>query len=222
MTLHEPATFVTDLLLAVLGAWLALRLRREPPSSALNWWIASLSLMGASAFIGAFYHGFSPEVPAAVEARWWLVVLWTICGLGFAMGMSLLREFDPPRSHLWGGLLVAKFAISCTAVSFHPGFIVAMADYGLAMLAWTLASLFGRRSWRGPMLAGIGLSLMAAVIQHTRRGLTEHFNHNDLFHVVQALALFAFYRAGCYLSGDSNLARTFSAKPSRGSSPGRS
>jgi hypothetical protein len=199
MTLHEPATFVTDLLLAGLGLCLALRLRRAPPASARNWWIASISLMAASAFVGGFYHGFSPEVPAAVEARWWLVVLWIICALGFAMGMGLLREFDPPRSHLWQGLLAAKFAIACTAAALKPEFIVAMADYGSAMLAWTIASLAARRVWRGAILAGVGLSLMAAVIQQSRPGLTELFNHNDLFHVVQAFALFAFYRAGCKL-----------------------
>lgn len=221
MTLHEPATFITDLLLAALGAWLALRLRDSTsPSPARTWWIAAISLMAASAFAGAFYHGFAPEVPAMVEAWWWRGVLWIICGLGFAMGMSLLREFLPKEAKAWRFLLVAKLAISCTIVALNPAFIVAIADYGSAMLAWTLAALIGRRPWRGPMLAGIGLSLMAAVIQQSQRGLTERFNHNDLFHVVQAFALFAFYRAGCYLGGGPVPARLISAKPSAGSSPG--
>jgi MFS family permease len=222
MTLHEPATFFTDLLLAVLGAWFALRLRdTASPSPARTWWIAALSLMAASAFAGGFYHGFAPEVPARIEAWWWRGVLWIICGLGFAMGMSLLREFLPEKAERWRYLLIAKFAISCTVVAWTPGFIVAIADYGAAMLAWALAGLLYRPPWRGPMLAGIGLSLMAAVIQQSQRGLTERINHNDLFHVVQAFALFAFYRAGCYLGERRPLVRAIHAKPPSGRMPSR-
>ena len=221
MTLHEPATFLTDLLLAALGAWLALRLRdTASPSPARTWWIASIALMAASAFAGAFYHGFAPEVPVMVEAWWWRGVLWIICGLGFAMGMSLLREILPQEARTWRFLLIAKFAISCTLVTLMPVFVVAIADYGSAMLAWTFAALIGRRPWRGPMLAGIGLSFMAAVIQQSQRGLTDRFNHNDLFHVVQAFALWAFYRASCYLGDGSAPLRPVNAKPFPGSSRG--
>jgi hypothetical protein len=221
MTLHEPATFVTDLLLAALGTWLALRLRSTSPASpARNWWIAAISLMATSALAGGFYHGFSPEVPAAVEAWWWRNVLWIICGLGFAMGMSLLREFNPAANRAWCLLLVAKLAISCALVAVSPEFIVAMADYGSAMLAWTLVSLLSRRPWRAAMLAGMGLSFLAALVQQMQWGLTARFNHNDLFHVVQAMALFAFYRAGRCLDAPVGSVPAINALPSPDSSPG--
>jgi hypothetical protein len=209
MTLHEPATFVTDLLLAALGTWLALRLRSTSPASpARNWWIAAISLMATSALAGGFYHGFSPEVPAAVEAWWWRNVLWIICGLGFAMGMSLLREFNPAANRAW------------CLVAVNPEFIVAMADYGSAMLAWTLVSLLSRRPWRAAMLAGMGLSFLAALVQQMQWGLTARFNHNDLFHVVQAMALFAFYRAGRCLDAPVGSVPAINALPSPDSSPG--
>lgn len=221
MTLHEPATFVTDLLLAALGSWLALRLRSKSPASpARNWWIGALVLMAASALAGAFYHGFSPEVPAAVEAWWWRGVLWIICGLGFAMGMSLLREFHPSSGGRWRLFLIAKLAISSAAVALKPEFVVAMADYGSAMLAWTVVSFLGHRSWRGPMLAGMGLSLLAALVQQMQWGLTVRFNHNDLFHVIQAMALFAFYRAGIHMGAPAGAVAAINALPSPGSSPG--
>lgn len=197
MTLHEPATFITDLLLAALGVWLALRLRREPgPAAARSWWILAIALMAASALVGGFYHGFAAEVPPAVEAGWWRLVLWIICALGFAMGMSLLRELRPSGSPAWVVLLAMKFAASGIAVAMKPEFVVAMVDYGSAMLAWAIAAVLVCRRWCGPLLAGVGLSLLAAVVQQARWGVHSGFNHNDVFHVVQAGALFAFFLAG--------------------------
>lgn len=203
MTLHEPATFVTDLLLAALGAAFVIRLKRTPsPSKAAGWWTLSIGLMAASAFAGGCYHGFAPELPQAIEPWWWRLVLWIICGLGFAMGTSLLHELNPRVGfRTWQVLLAAKFAISSVTVLFRPDFIVAMADYGSAMIAWALAAAIVLRPWRGPMLAGVALSVLAAVVQQAQWGLSRHFNHNDVFHLIQAFALVAFYQAGKALAG---------------------
>jgi MFS family permease len=196
MTLHEPATFCTDLVLAALGACFAVWLRKEEPvSSAKGWWVSSLALMSISALAGGFYHGFAPEFPE-LEPWWWRVVLWIICGLGFAMGMSLLHELKSPGLPVWRVLLVAKFIAFATAAFFKPAFLVAMADYGSAMIAWLIAAISVRASWRRPMLAGLGLSMLAGFVQQAQWRLHAHFNHNDLFHLIQALALVAFYQAG--------------------------
>ena len=196
MTLHEPATFVTDLLLAALGLCLALKLSKSDLiSPARRWWIRAMSLMAASALAGGFYHGFAPEFPI-LEPWWWRVVLWIICGLGFAIGMSMLHELGLGSLRFWRMALAAKLATFAIAVFFKPEFVVAMADYGSAIIAWLIAAICVRASWRGPMLAGLGLSILAGVIQQTQWKLHARFNHNDLFHVIQAMALIAFYHAG--------------------------
>jgi hypothetical protein len=50
--------------------------------------------------------------------------------------------------------------------------------------------------WRfnGWMLAGVGASLAAALVQASGFALHRHFNHNDLYHVVQIAAMLLFYR----------------------------
>lgn len=206
MTLHEPATFATDLLLAGLGAFFALRLKRIGESSAAKrWWIRAMLLMAISAFTGGCYHGFAPEVPAALEAWWWRSALWIICGLGFAMGMSLLCELRPaPERKAWRALLLAKLAVAFAAVLFKPEFIVAMADYGSAMLAWLLAALILRRGWSPAIASGVLSSMAAGAVQQARGFSVPALNHNDLFHLIQALALFAFYRAGWQLAGEAS------------------
>ncbi len=206
MTLHEPATFSTDLLLAGLGALFALRLKRVGESSAAKrWWIRAMALMALSAFTGGCHHGFAPEVPVALEVWWWRSVLWIICGLGFAMGMSLLCELRPaPKRKTWRTLLQAKLAVACIVVLFKPQFVVAMADYGSAMFAWLLTALVLRRGWALPMAGGVLLSIAAGAVQQARGFSLPPLNHNDLFHLIQALALLAFYRAGKQLAGEAS------------------
>lgn len=200
MTIHEPATLATDLLLAVLGGGLAWRLRRKvtPENRAAIWWCQALVAMAVSALVGGLYHGFAPNFHASVDGIWWRVVLVMICWMGLTMAVSLIHEVKPSGIG-WMRLVGVKFLLSVAAVMIRPDFLVAMVDYGLAMLAWVAAALVLRRKWSGWMLAAVGLSAVAGWVQQSGWGLSPGFNHNDVFHVIQALALAGFYKAGCGL-----------------------
>ena len=204
MSIHEPATLLTDYLLAGFSGWLAWRLyqRRPPASLAAHWWTRALSLTAISAFVGGSYHGFAPNFSAGVADLWWLVTLLIICLLSVAMAMSLLHEVAPAgRQRPWPGLIAFKFTAFAGATILHPFFSVVIIDYGLTLLAWAGAAVWLRRPWSGWMLAGIGLSVIAALIQQFGWAPSPHFNHNDLYHVIQALALGGFYRAGLKFAG---------------------
>jgi hypothetical protein len=56
------------------------------------------------------------------------------------------------------------------------------------------------------MLAAIGLSVIAALVQQLQVSPSLQFNHNDLYHVIQAFALGGFYRAGTGLGTGIHLA----------------
>jgi hypothetical protein len=200
MTIHEPATLATDLLLAVLGGGLAWRLWKKvtPVNRAAIWWCRALGAMALSALVGGLYHGFAPNFHAAVDGFWWRLVLVLICVMGLTMAVSLVHEVRP-RGLGWMRLLGVKFLLSVGAVMIWPDFRVAMADYGLAMLAWVVGAFVLRRRWSGWMMSGVGLSAVAGWVQQLGWGLSPGFNHNDVFHVIQALALVGFYRAGCGL-----------------------
>jgi hypothetical protein len=203
VTIHEPATLATDLLLAVLGGGLAWRLWRRSlrDNRAAIWWCGALVAMALSALIGGLYHGFAPNFPTAIDGIWWRVVLALICTMGLTMEVSLIHEIKPRGiGWIWGARM--KFLLSVAAVMVWPDFLVAMADYGLAMLAWVAAALMLRRRWSGWMLVGVGLSAVAGWVQQSGWGLSPGFNHNDVFHVIQALALVGFYRAGYVMGKD--------------------
>ncbi len=203
MTVHEPSTLLTDYLLAALAGWLAWRLALGASAaiSATRWWGRTLGLTAISAFVGGSYHGFGPNFPAVVGI-WWTAVLLIVCLLSAAMAMSLLHELVPVKQHrLWLTLIAVKFTGFTVWAIVHPVFVVVIADYGMTLVAWAVAALWVRRAWSGWMLTGIALSVVAAVAQQMRWGLSPQFNHNDLYHVIQALALVAFYRAAGKLAG---------------------
>jgi hypothetical protein len=44
------------------------------------------------------------------------------------------------------------------------------------------------------MVAGVAVSIAAAAVQASGLDLHQHFNHNDLYHLVQLGALLLYYR----------------------------
>ena len=90
---------------------------------------------------------------------------------------------------------MAKFVVASMVIMVLPIFLVAIIDYGLAMLAWLLAALLVRRPWRGWIIVAVLLSGAAAWVQQSGFQGAGLLNHNDIFHLIQALALGAFYRA---------------------------
>lgn len=192
LNLYEPATFLTDCLLAGLALFLAWRLRAAAP--AVRWWRRTFGLTAASAFVGGTYHGFGPNFPAALQSTWWLVTLWTISGVSACLAMSLLHELAPARrQEFWRRVIGLKFALALAVAVIWPDFLIAIVDYGLALASWLAAALAVRRPWRGLILAGLGLSVGAAIVQQSAWPRLPYLNHNDLYHLIQGLGLIAFY-----------------------------
>jgi hypothetical protein len=188
---------VTDYLLTAIGGWLAWRLRRRvaADNTAARWWGSALALAAVSAFVGGSYHGFGPILPAPVAGTIWVLTLWILGLVAAAMSSSLVHELvASERRRPWLIMVGLKFGLFAAFAVVHPDFLVAITDYGLALVAWMVAALVCRRPWRGWMLAAIGLSVLAAVVQQARLGLSVHFNYNDVYHVIQAVALYFFYR----------------------------
>lgn len=202
MSIHEPATLLTDLLLAAVAAFLAFRLGRAN-GSAQQWFKIALNLSAVSAAVGGTFHGFGPNVSPALAATWWKATLLTLHLVSAAMAMSLVYEVAADRrKSVWIGLAALKFVAFAAMTITKPDFLVAIADYGSSMLGWFVAAWVRPFPWRRAMIAGIGLSIVAAVIQQLRLAPFPWFNHNDLYHVVQAVAFVAFYRAARHLTPD--------------------
>lgn len=206
MPIAEPMTTITDYLLGLEAAWLGWILcsGRRNPASAARWLGGALLATAVGAFAGGASHGFAPWLDGSPLDRW----LWyfTLLCIG---ATSLLFLWSVARAALTGGarrilqgLAVAEFAVYAFWILDRDAFIWAIADFVPAMAVALV--LFGRealaaRPGARAVVAGILLTFVGAAIQASGFALHRHFNHNDLFHLIQMVSVYWLYRGGLVL-----------------------
>ena len=209
MIITEPATLITDYLLAMFTGILASRLRRgwrdaradgEWDIARWRWWLsmafAGTAVAGAA---GGTVHGFQRAL-----ARQWLDVLWiatleSLVAAAFAVicaAMVIAAISERARRIAMFAAALGFIAYGVTVLR-NPVFLAAIVAYGVAF-----GVLVAVRLSVGPLnadgrllLAGVAFSVAAAVIQQSGWSPHRSFNHNDLYHVVQAVGLWLLYRA---------------------------
>ena len=205
MTISEPATLVTDYLLAIFTAVLSFRLLRaashadrDVSARERRWWSAAFALTAIAGATGGTVHGFQHAMPAAVVNGLWLVSLESLVGASFAVvgGAIAFSEFAQPT--LWRAISAAAlvFAAFGVWVAWHPVFLSAIVAYGAAFAVLVAIRLRVRpidASGR-LVLLGVAVSVAAAAIQQSGWAFHRYFNHNDLYHVVQAAGVWLLYR----------------------------
>lgn len=201
VTVHEADVALTDVALAVVAVTLAWWLWRGPDRGAAQAEGATL-LAGLSggALWGAIYHGLLPAGTTTTAG----LSVWTLVGLSLAVvGATLL---DLGLRIVWPGLtapvrrrIVSAYAIlavlvflidnsSSTMVRFH-------APAGVFFLfgAAREAVRSRERSWT-LVTVGILVSAAGALMQQMRIAIDPaYFDHNALYHVVQAGAVVLLY-----------------------------
>jgi general stress protein CsbA len=157
-----------------------------------------------AAFIGALAHGTDPARDEALRERFWRGALYATGLVGAATVASV--AFFAARGSTRTAILAfaaIKLVVFIVRVARQPEFRIAAADYGgaLAIVLVGAAYMAVRRQAPGMtwLIAGVLVSLVAGIVQARRLALHRHFNHNDLYHVIQMAALYAFYRGGVLL-----------------------
>ena len=202
MTVAEPMTLLTDLLLGGLGLVLARSLWRQARSSAYpaaKWWSLALLATGIAALAGGIWHGFHHRWSPLTGWLLWRLTVWSV-GLGScAMLIATFQaRVHPPLRQRLQTLAVIEFALYGLWMLGHGDFLWVIADYAPAMLV-----VLGLHGWAfarrrlpadGWMVAGVIVSFAAAAVQALELAPHPRFNHNDLYHLIQMGALACFYR----------------------------
>jgi hypothetical protein len=204
MRLNEPMTMLTDFVLGALSALWSARLsslaRREHQRS-VGLWSAGLAGFALASLAAGIYHGGANMLaPSTIASLWTLVSL----SMGFASFLMLCAAVIAETSGSWRRVLIAGALIKlvCFAiwVAGSESYLLLMLDYGSAQIAILVLAGIGWNRSRAPsapwLAAGIGVSAIGAAVQHSRLALHTHFNHNDLYHVIQMLGLYFLYRGG--------------------------
>jgi hypothetical protein len=202
MYISEPWTFVTDIILALFSFYFAYRIAQDPQSklsSAYRLWVGSFSTIGAAALQGALYHGLAHVLPVSLYSAFRIGTLWSLSATALFISLSVLRFACPRKSFTFSlmyFLIFLKFLVFVGLATVHIDFLLAIIDYGSTFVVSLIVFLaFYKRSGAKGMILGILISLAAAAVQMLRLSLSESFNHNDLYHVIQLFGLYVFYRS---------------------------
>jgi hypothetical protein len=185
MTIHEPMTVLTDYLLGGVSAYAAVALvRNAQPSRRL--WALAFAALAAAAFLGGTWHGFLQS-----GLLWKATTLSAgLASFGMVAGSSYAAFRGTTRNALVTAAL-AKLVVYSAWMLGHDAFLYVIIDTGIAFLIVAAIHLW---KWNGPILAGVAVSIAGALVQASGFRLHEHFNHNDLYHVIQIVALALLYR----------------------------
>jgi hypothetical protein len=207
MQVSEPMTLFTDYLLAGLVFYLGVRLQavwRGSGHRAVRCWAVGFHASAAAALAGGSYHGFLPYLERLPAFLLWKFTV-------FAVGLAALCLFAGAvfatlsgTSRKWLLALAGlKFLVYVGWMSGHNDFRFVIYDYAPALFGVFLlaihAALARRERFAPWLIGGVIVSFAAAGIQASGLTLHEHFNHNDLYHVVQIGAFWLFYRGGTLL-----------------------
>ena len=197
---------LTDYVLGILAfafGYAILRKNRDDRAISRSLWAYTFFFLSFSTVVGGTYHGF----------RWQDIfgdLLWKITTLSmgltsfFMMASIVWANCGGKTRRDWLVIVGIKFLLFAGLAMTSDDFLLVIADYGSVMLVILFIALIQtvrRTRPESPWLAaGVGVSLIAAGVQASGISLHEHFNHNDLFHVIQIPALYLFLRGGLLLT----------------------
>ncbi|MCL0105437.1 hypothetical protein M1N90_01610 [Dehalococcoidia bacterium] len=169
------------------------------------WFSILFSSVGLAAFIGGTVHGFVHENTLAHKILWrGSIICIGISALSaWIIGANII--FPPVTRKIILVLVSINFTIYFSyVVLFNQSFGVAVVNYlpSAIFLLIVFANVYRRSLDRLALFALIGFifTFVAAGIQQLEISLhTKYFNHNALYHVIQAGGLYLIFLGSKYL-----------------------
>jgi hypothetical protein len=195
-------TLATDYVLAGVTGWLAWLLwRQSSAQSSRQWWSISFAGLALAAALGGTHHGFAPHMSETVA---WIIWKLTVLSIGgFSVGILTGSAIASTSGTLRGVLLAAAWIKATTYWSWmalHDEYRYVIVDTAITMAALVLlhagSYLAHRDRASAWVLGAIAVSTLAAIVQFLAIAPHAHFNHNDLYHIIQIAAMALFYQGG--------------------------
>lgn len=208
MPVTEPVTMLTDYALAALGLMFGHRLFHSESArdnlSVKLWSIAFVATAGAS-ICGGTFHGFQMQLSASAQEALWKATVYCLGLMSLLMLTGAMTASVSRRPRRWlMALAVLQFAIYGVWMISHDDFRFVIYDYAPAMLGVLALQSWAAYRHRAEsakwIIAGVLVSLAGAAVQQTGFRQGRNFNHNDLYHAIQMIALYLFYRGGRLLN----------------------
>ena len=194
-------TMLTDYILGAFALYYGIILfsHVDKNKNRFFWSLAFISL-SLSALIGGTYHGFSHLLDEFSKAILWKTTL------GLTSIVSLLLLIASVKSTVSAKIQkliisfgVIKIFIIFPIVIFSNQFKFVVLDYTFNMLVMVVLYISGSYKYEIKsntkfIIIGIVISFIAAGIQISKFSIHQNFNNNDLYHLIQIVGLYFFYK----------------------------
>jgi uncharacterized protein DUF6962 len=200
----EPDVALTDYVLAVESAVFAWLLSRQPSiaTGLQSPFVVFFAATAAGSLAGGTVHGFVRGDGSQIGVMLWragLVSVGVAALSAWIIGARML--FSPATAQAIHVVATGAFLVyTIVIVAVNDSFRVAVANYLPVTVFLMIAFVAAYRSTQQPAMAigvgGLALTVVAALVQQLRVGLhPRYFNHNALYHAIQAVALFMIFSA---------------------------
>ncbi|MEW6495274.1 MAG: hypothetical protein AB1589_22575 [Cyanobacteriota bacterium] len=215
MTITEPMTMLTDYAIAAetsLFAVLLVRVAHFHRHKCHWFWAATFSAVALASIAGGTYHGFTLYLEGTTKGILWQVTVYSISLASFLMLSGTIIASVPSQLQQWflvGSGLKFLYVVGSLyfidAAAIDKSFAYVVADYISAMVVVLILQAYAayrcKSQSAGWIIAGILVSFVATGIQQSGFMLAKNFNHNDIYHIIQMIAFYLFYR-GAHLLKD--------------------
>ncbi|MEZ5014715.1 MAG: hypothetical protein R2794_10535 [Chitinophagales bacterium] len=198
LTISEPVTSFTDVILAIISIALCIRIRvRMHESYFTNAWRFFFLFMGLSTGIGAVAHGIGTLHSAAFSTLWMVMNLCCSVAVYWALRATILfTRITPPWNKIFQAVNVGTLISFIGLTLFNNDFEIFKihAAVGLFLIFLThLIAYFRSHQGSGWIVSGMLLSFLTVLI-HTRQiSISNWFNYKDISHVIMMGSLLLIY-----------------------------
>jgi hypothetical protein len=206
MLISEPTTTLTDYAIALETIGFAVALVKTnhcKRQQAITFWGLAFVFVAVAAILGGTCHGFANALGYDRSEILWHLMSYA---LGFSSFFMLLASVIStlPRSVRLGilGGIGLKSILYFHVIEFQNDFTYVVIDYLSAMavvLILQLRQLITQPNSATWIIVGIVVSGLAATIHASRVTIAPQFNHNDIYHLIQMMALYCFYKGATLL-----------------------
>ena len=199
--IYEPTTAITDFIIFFMGCYFSWVMMHISGSMFHKIWAISFITLSLSALLGGISHGFGPMLSKIAKMIIWRLTLLFIGLTALVLLFSVLMIITNGEINIRIlPLFVILFGYYNYKVYKNDSFSVAVKFY-LPCIIISLACflyVFIHKGYVGALFISVGIlvTIFASLIQLSKIVLHEHFNHNDLFHIVQMIGMYLMFEGG--------------------------
>lgn len=195
VSIHEPMTVLTDLLIAVLAITFYFQLKNKTDAITRNWSYFFLFL-GISTISGSCSHAFF-----AVHDGWQYKSFWLpmqiINGIAiyFAQQATLSSILESSANKTkWKWSYVIQLIVFISALLWIQKYIVTIIENAIGLIPIMVLHYQYKRSFAKMIANGIAISFITAFVNLGKLSVHAYFNHNDIAHVFIMISLYVMYK----------------------------